>query len=573
MPKIDLNQQQKAELKILVIGAVAGGGTFSARARRLSEEAEIIMVDRGPYVSFANCGLPYYIGEVIPEEENLLMVTREEFRDKFNIDVRLYTEAIGVDAKNKKVTFREVLTGKEYEETYDKLVLAAGSQPFKPPLPGIDLPGIYTLRNIPDANIIKSSITDNKVKDAVVVGGGLIGLEMTENLTALGINVTIVEMLPNVIPFFDPEMASPVHTVLKKKGVNLCLNTAVKSFSRDNNDGKITVETDPGRNLSCDMVILSIGSRPEISLAQQAGLEIGKRGGVRVNEQMQTSNEDIYAVGDMVESKDVITGEWLLSLLASPANRQARIAADAIFGRNRSFRGVQQTAVCRIFDIDIASTGASEKSLKRAADNGNVIPYEKVYLLPKHHADYYPGAEMMMLKLIFSNEDGKVLGAQISGGEGVEKRIDVIAMAIQMGATVYDLEEAELCYAPQFGSAKDAVNMAGMTAANILRGDIPTVHWNDIDTEKIFLIDPRGKDDYDAGHVEGAVNIPLEIIRESMNTLDPEKELYISCTQGKLSYYMCRALLLNGFNCTNVSGGFKTYQAYRQIEKKLSEIA
>lgn len=566
MSRIELNEKQSMKQKILVIGAVAGGASFSARARRLSENVEIIMVDRGPFVSFANCGLPYYIGEVIPEEKKLLISTKEEFKDNFNIDVRLFTEAVSIDKENKEVTLREVQTGKEYKETYDKLVMAVGSQPFTPPLPGIDLPGIYTLRSIPDANQIKNWIKDNQVKDAVVVGGGLIGLEMTENLTALGVNVTIVEMLPHVIPFFDPEMAVPVHTALKEKGVKLSLKTAVKSFSKSDDNSRIVIETDPDQNISCDMVILSIGSRPEIALAKGADLEIGARGGIRVNEQMQTSDPDIYAVGDAVESKDIVTGEWMLSLLASPANRQARIAADTIFGRDRKFRGVQGTAVCRIFDIDIASTGVNEKTLKRVADNGNAIDYEKVYLYPKNHADYYPGATMMMMKLIFSKKDGKVLGAQISGSEGIDKRIDVIAMAIQMGATIYDLEESELCYAPQFGSAKDAVNMAGMAAANILRGDIPTTHWNEVDTDDIFLIDPRSEADYEAGHVEGAVNIPLGKIRQSMDTLDSTQEIYISCTQGKVSYYASRILLLNGFSSTNISGGFKTYQAWQQLK-------
>ncbi len=568
MGKIQLNEKQMTEQKIIVIGAVAGGASFAARARRLSEKSEIIMIDRGPYVSFANCGLPYYVGNVIPEEENLLMVTKEDFKNNFNIDVRLFSEVYAVDTNNKTVSVREVETGKEYREHYDKLVISTGSQPVKPNLPGIDSPGIFTLRNIPDANRIKQWIHQNSVKDVVVVGGGAIGLEMTENLVALGISVTIVEMLPNVVPFFDPEMASPLHETLRKNGVNLCLSTAVKGFIPDTTGSRITVQTDPDRHLSCDMVILAIGSRPDAYLARDAGIEMGNLGGIRVNEQMQTSKPDVYAVGDVVESRDIVTGEWILSLLASPANRQARIVADDIFGRKRTFRGVQMTAVVRVFDTDIASTGMNEKTLKRYAEKGNIIAYDKVYIHPKNHADYYPGASQMSIKLIYAVDDGRILGAQAVGGPGVEKRIDVIAMALQLGGTVYDCEEAELCYSPQFGSAKEAVNMAGMTVTNILKGDIPTVHWADVTPGEMFILDPRGKDDFDAGHVDGAVNIPLGELRSSLDRLDRNRTIYVYCNQGKTSYYACRILLLNGFDCINISGGYKTYVAWQQLEQK-----
>ena len=551
--------------KIVIVGAVAGGATFAARARRLSEEAEIVLIDRGPYVSFANCGLPYFIGEVIPEEEKLLMVKPEDLRDKFNIDVRTLNEAISIDSSKKETTIRDISNGNEYTESYDSLVLATGSQPVKPPLPGIDMEGIFTLRSIPDSNEIKQWITNNKVKEAVVVGGGLIGLEMTENLVKRGIKVSIVEMLPNVIPFFDPEMAIPVHEKLREKGVDLYVNTAVKSFSRDNENSQIDVTTDPDKQLSCDMVILSIGSRPENNLAREAGLEIGERGGVRVNEYMQTSDSSIFAVGDLVESRDMVTGEWMLSLLASPANRQARIAADSIFGRKRGFRGVQSTAVCRIFDMDIASTGASEKTLKRYAEGGNIMTYEKVYLHPRNHAEYYPGSSEITLKLIFSKEEGRILGAQSVGQEGVEKRIDVIAMAIQLRATVYDLEEAELCYAPQFGSAKEVVNLAGMAAANILRGDIPTTHWDVVNVADRLTLDVREPKDYDDGHVESAVNVPLVNLRTYIKGLDKTEKVQVYCMQGKNSYYASRVLLLNGFDCINISGGYKTYRAWKQL--------
>ena len=553
--------------KMIIIGAVAGGATCAARARRLSEEAEIILIDRGPYVSFANCGLPYYVGGVIPEEKSLLLVKPEDFKEKFNINVRILNEVVSIDRLNKKLRIKDIKTGQEYNESYDSLVLATGSQPVKPALPGIDMKGIFTLRNIPDSNQIKKWINDNKVKNAVVVGGGLIGLEMTENLVRLGIKVSIVEMLPNVLPFFDPEMAVPVHEKLKENGVELYLNTAVKSFSRDNNSPQINITTDTDTRLSCDMVLLSIGSRPENYLARDAGLDIGERGGVKVNEYMQTSDSNIWAVGDLVESRDMVTGEWLLSLLASPANRQARIAADSIFGRKRGFRGVQSTAVCRIFNTDIASTGTNEKSLKRYAENGNIIPYEKVYLHPRNHAEYYPGSRFMALKLLFSSKDGRILGAQAVGQEGVDKRIDVIAMAIQLGATVFDLEEAELSYAPQFGSAKEVVNLAGMAAANILRGDIPTTHWDTFEGDNRLTLDLREPKDYDDGHVEGAVNVPLGNLRTYIKDLKKTEKVQAYCTQGKTSYYGSRVLLLNGFDCLNISGGYKTYHAWKQLEK------
>ncbi|UCD09573.1 MAG: FAD-dependent oxidoreductase, partial [Dehalococcoidales bacterium] len=430
--------------------------------------------------------------------------------------------------------------------------------------------GIYTLRSIPDSNEIKKWIKNNNVKEAVVVGGGLIGLEMTENLVQLGIKVSIVEILPNVIPFFDPEMAVPVHDKLREKGVDLYLNTAVKSFSRVNDSIRINVTTDPDKQLSCDMVILSIGSRPENILARDAGLEIGEHGGVRVNRYMQTSDSSIWAVGDLVESRDIVTGEWMLSLLASPANRQARIAADSIFGRNRGFRGVQSTAVCRIFDTDIASTGASEKSLQRSAESGNIIPYEKVYLHPRNHAEYYPGSSLMALKLIFSREDGRILGAQAVGQDGVDKRIDVIAMAIQLGATVFDLEEAELSYAPQFGSAKEVVNLAGMAAANILRGDVPTTHWDMVDVADRLTLDLREPKDFADGHVEGAVNVPLGDLRTYIKTLDKSEKVQVYCTQGKTSYNAARIFLLNNFECINISGGYKTFQAWKQLRDNQS---
>lgn len=396
-----------------------------------------------------------------------------------------------------------------------------------------------------------------------MVGGGFIGLEMTENLTKRGISVAIVEMLPQVMPPLDPEMVAPIHDHLVAKGVSLHLGDAVSEFKQDPKGCTITVVTKSSQEYTCDMVILAIGVRPEVSLAKEAGLEIGALGGIRVDDQMHTSDEQIWAVGDAVEVRDFISGEWTLLALAGPANRQGRIAADAIFGRSHSFRGVQSTAVCKVFDMTIASTGLSEKRLQRLADGGHPIPYEKVYLHPTHHVGYYPGAKTMTIKLIFSTDEGRVLGAQAVGEEGVEKRIDVIAMAIQQGATVFNLEEAELCYAPQFGNAKDPVNLAGMIAANALRGDSLLAHWSDIDVTQSILLDVREPDEFGEGHAAGAINIPLGTLRQRISELPHDSEILLYCSVGHRSHYATRILRLNQFKARNVSGGFTSYKTQK----------
>jgi NADPH-dependent 2,4-dienoyl-CoA reductase/sulfur reductase-like enzyme/rhodanese-related sulfurtransferase len=560
------NEKQLSGQRVLIVGGVAGGASCATRARRLSEEANIIVFDRGPYVSFANCGLPYYVGNVITDEKDLVVTTPEVFNNMFNIEVRLHSDVQAIDYANNEIIVKELETGRVYREQYDSLVLATGSQPVRPQLPGIDMPGIFTLRTIPDSQLIKDWIVKGNVKEAIVVGGGLIGLEMTENLTRLGISVTIVEMLPHVLPTFDPEIAVQVHENLESNGVNLFLGSPVTGFSRSDGNARIEVMTSSDKKARGDMVILAIGSRPEVTLARDAGLEIGELGGIRVNDQMQTSNKQIWAVGDVVEVRDFVTGEWTLAPFGGPASRQGRVAADAIFGRNRKFRGVQHTAVCQIFGMTIASTGVSERTLKRYADRGKTIPYEKVYLYPQSHGEYYPQAKPIAIKLIFSPEDGRVLGAQAVGEEGVEKRIDVIAMAIQMGARVYDLEEAELCYAPQVGSAKDAVNLAGMVAANILRGDVEIEHWDNIRQTESVVLDVREPDEFAQGHEERAVNIPLGSLRQSIEKLDRNRDISVYCEHGKRSYYACRILRLNGFNCRNVSGGYTTYQILQKLE-------
>jgi NADPH-dependent 2,4-dienoyl-CoA reductase/sulfur reductase-like enzyme/rhodanese-related sulfurtransferase len=551
--------------RILIVGGVAGGASCAARARRLSETAEIIMFDRGEYVSFANCGLPYYVGNVIKQEENLIIATPELFRKRFKIDVRLQSEILAVDRKNGRIQVKECRSGDIYYEEYDALVLAPGASPIKPTMPGVDLPGIFFLRTIPDSRQIKAWIAQRNAKHAVVVGGGYIGMEMTENLVNLGLAVTIVEMQAQVMPLLDPEMVSPIHAELVKHGVTLRLNETVTGFEQNKKDS-ISVKLKSGTVEKADLVILSIGVRPEIKLAEEAGLEIGQRRGIRVDKHMRTSDEKIWAVGDAVEVKDVVTGQWSVIPLAGPANRQGRIAAATILGRDAEFRGVQGTSVVGILGLVVAVTGASEKSLRNMGIWDGPAPYEKVYLHPGHHVGYYPGASPISLKLIFSSKDGRVAGAQAIGREGVEKRIDVIAMAIQKNATVFDLEEAELCYAPQFGSAKDPVNIAGMIAANVLRGDARIVHWDELSKSQAFLLDVRSPSEYRQDHIEGAVNIPLDELRERMKEVPEDQEVWAYCAVGQRSYYAARALSQYGYDIKNLSGGFITFTLKAALE-------
>ena len=558
-------KQHSGKPRILVVGGVAGGASCAARARRLSEDAEIMVFERGPYVSFANCGLPYYVGDVITDERSLLVATPELFKRRFNIEARLQSEVRAVDKAKQEIEVKNLATGESYRERYDALVLAPGSAPIRPPLPGIDLPGVFTLRTIPDSRQMKQWITERKVEKAVVVGGGFIGLETTENLVRRGISVTIIEMLPQVMPPIDREMAVLIQDHLAANGVSLHLADGVAKFDQNPDGHTIAVTTTSGAIFHCDMVLLAIGVRPETTLAREAGLEIGQLGGIRVNDHMRTSEEHIWAVGDAVEVRDFVTGDWSLIPLAGPANRQGRIAADVILGRDARFRGVQGTAVCRVFDITVAATGTSEKTLLRRGIGGQPAQYEKIYLHPGHHANYYPGARPITMKLIFSVKDGRILGAQAVGEEGVEKRIDAIAMAIQQRSTVFDLEEAEMCYAPQFGTAKDPVNVAGMIAANVLRGDAPVAHWKDTFESKALILDVREPGEFKMGHAEGAINIPLNSLRVRMNELPRDREILVYCAVGQRSYYASRALRLHGFNARNISGGMRSYHAERQI--------
>jgi NADPH-dependent 2,4-dienoyl-CoA reductase/sulfur reductase-like enzyme/rhodanese-related sulfurtransferase len=552
-------------MKVIIVGGVAGGASCAARLRRLDEKAEILMVERGPYVSYANCGLPYHIGGVIEKESSLLVSSEQTFRAVFAIDCRTRCEVVGISPKKKTVELKNHATGEVTTEKYDKLVLSPGAAPIRPPLPGIDLPGIFSVRTVPDAREIRewierssSDLTEertsvgfqplNKAKRAVVVGGGYIGLEMAENLVHRGLEVTVVEMLDQVMAPLDPECARLVERHLEKHGVRLALGDAVAGF-KQKDGGSLEVLTKSGKAYPANIVILAIGVRPETGLAKMAGIEIGPRGGIRVDEHMRTSDPDIFAVGDAVEVKDFVTGEWSLIPLAGPANRQGRIAADVIAGRDSRFRGTQGTSVIGVFGATVATTGANEKTLTRLGQKD----FEKVYLFPNSHAGYYPGAKTIVLKVIFRKSDGRLLGAQALGQDGVEKRIDALAMAIQMDATVYDLEEAELCYAPPFGSAKDPVNFAGMVPADVLRGDMPLCHWEGV--KGGFLLDVRNPSELAVEQVQGAVNIPLPELRGRLKELPKDREIQVICRSAVRAYYGTRILLQNGFKARNISGG------------------
>ena len=552
-------------MKVIIVGGVAGGASCAARLRRLEEGAEILLLERGPYVSYANCGLPYHVGDVIEQESSLLVATEQTFRAVFAIDCRTQCEVTAISPEAKTVELKNHATGEVSTETYDKLVLSPGAAPIRPPLPGIDLPGIFSVRTVPDAREIRewierdpSALTEetrasgfqplDRPRQAVVVGGGYIGLEMAENLVHRGLEVTVVEMLDQVMAPLDPECARLVERHLEKHDVHLALHDAVAAFEQTAS-GSLGVLTKSGKRYPADIVILAIGVRPETALAKAAGLEIGERGGIRVDEQMRTSDPDIFAVGDAVEVKDYVTGEWSLIPLAGPANRQGRIVADVLAGRDSRFRGTQGTSVIGIFGATVAMTGANEKLLVRLGDTD----FEKIYLFPNSHAGYYPGAKTIVLKVIFRKSDGRLLGAQALGLDGVEKRIDALAMAIQMGATVYDLEESELCYAPPFGSAKDPVNFAGMVAADVLRDDMPLAHWTSVDGQ--FLLDVRNPPEIAAEPVEGAVNIPLPQLRARLGELPRDREILVICRSAQRAYYATRILLQNGFKARNLSGG------------------
>jgi NADPH-dependent 2,4-dienoyl-CoA reductase/sulfur reductase-like enzyme/rhodanese-related sulfurtransferase len=554
-------------MKVIIVGGVAGGASCAARLRRLDERVEILMVERGPYVSYANCGLPYHVSGVIPKESSLLVANEEVFRSQFAIDVRTNCEAVAISPKQKTVDLRDLATGKVTTQSYDKLVLSPGAPSVRPPLPGIDLPGIFEVRTVPDVRTIREWIERGTeflaglynysgiqfvkpTRRAVVIGGGFIGLETAENLAHVGFEVTLVELLDQVLAPLDREFARLIEAHLKRHGIKLALGDGVAGFAQ-RDGGALEVQTKSGKTYPADIVILALGVRPDTTLAKAAGLAIGERGGIRVDDQMRTSDPSIFAVGDAIEVKDFVTGEWSLVALAGPANRQGRIAADVIAGRPSRFRGTQGTSIIGLFGGAAAWTGASEKTLKRIGDTD----YEKIYLFPNSHAGYYPGAKMLGLKVLFRKSDGRLLGAQALGEDGpaVDKRISALAMAIQMRATVYDLEEAELCYAPQFGSAKDAVNFAGMVAADVLHGDMPLVHWDAVDSA--FLLDVRQPVELVVERVPGAVNIPLGQLRARLGELPRDREIHVICRSAQRAYYATRILVQNGFKARSISGG------------------
>ncbi len=548
-------------MKYIIIGGVAGGATAAARLRRNNEQAEIVMFERGDFISYANCGLPYYLGGVIPERDRLFVQTPESFYATFRVDVRTRTEVLEINRDDKTVTVRDG-EGKEYQESYDKLVLSPGAEPIRPPIPGINGQGIFTLRSVPDIDKIVELVETRKPRRAVIVGAGFIGLEMAENLHRRGVFVTIVEMANQVMNILDYEMAAAVHQHLKVKNVEFYLQDGVASFTA--NGGHTTVALKSGRQLDADLVILSIGVKPDTDLARGAGLSVGKTGGIVVDKYLQTSDPDIYAVGDAIEFKSPITGRASVIPLAGPANKQARIAADNIsFGNTRSYPGAIGTGIAKVFDLTVASTGASEKLLQR--EN---VPYLSVVTHSSSHAGYYPNAIPMSIKTIFSPSGGRILGAQVVGYEGVDKRIDLLASVLRNSGTIYDLQELEHAYAPPFSSAKDPVNIAGFVAENVLTGRSRHIHWDEllqVDSNEYFLIDVRTPEEYAIDTIEGAINIPVDTIRDRLDEIPRDKKIVVFCGVGFRAYLSERILRQNGFEeVSNLSGGFKTYSLATQ---------
>ncbi|BAP04953.1 TPA: CoA-disulfide reductase [Vibrio cholerae O1] len=561
--------------KIVIIGGVAGGASAAARARRLSEDAEIIMFERGPYVSFANCGLPYHIGGDIKERSNLLLQTPESFLARFNVDVRTMNEVLRVNRAAKTITVRNLLDQSEYDESYDFLLLSPGAGPVIPPIPGIQNPLTHSLRNIPDMDKIIQTLQMNKPEHATVVGGGFIGLEMMEAFHHLGIKTTLIEMADQVMTPVDREMAGFAHAEIRAKGIDLRLGAALKSveyrpaatlpsaesgesLEHKHVEGELDLLLSNGDTLTTDILIMAIGVRPETKLAAEAGLQLGELGGIWVNEQMQTSDPAIYAVGDAVEEKDFVTGKQTLVPLAGPANRQGRMAADNMLGRNESYQGTQGTAICKIFDLAVASTGKNEKQLKREG-----IAYEKVYVHTASHASYYPGAEVVSFKMLFDPQTGKIFGAQAVGKDGIDKRIDVMAVAQRAGMTVEQLQHLELTYAPPFGSAKDVINQAAFVATNLIKGDAKAIHFDEIDnlTDEQVLLDVRNPMELqNMGYLPGAINIPVDQLRQHMNELPKDKEIVIYCQVGLRGNVAYRQLVNNGFKARNLIGGYRTYK-------------
>ncbi|WP_288217492.1 FAD-dependent oxidoreductase, partial [uncultured Citrobacter sp.] len=545
-------------MKIVIVGGVAGGASAAARARRLSEDVSIVVFERGSDVSFANCGLPYHIGGKIPLRQSLILKTPEDFKSRFNIDVRTCHEVTSVDPVNKTVTVKNLTSGEIHTEVWDRLLLSTGAAPVVPPLPGLQQEGVFTLRNLTDMDAILAWIEQHNVAHTTLVGGGFIGLEVMEALSERGIRVTLLEMGEQVMAPVDPEMASALHQEIRNHGVDLRLRTALTEVLRTETGFRVALSD--GGFVQTDMVILAIGVKPENSLATVAGLEVGKRGGISVNACMQTSIPDIYAVGDAVETPDLVFQEPANIPLAGPANRQGRIAADNMLDHHSLYHGSQGTSICKVFSLSIGSVGANEKQLKAHGTR-----YEKVYVHAADHAGYYPGATMISLKLLFSPDTGKILGAQASGKKGVDKRIDVLSVAQRAGLTVNDLEHLELTYAPPFNSARDVVNQAGMVAANVIRGDTAICHVSDVlqrEPDRYCLVDIRSPEELKQfGEYPDALSIPLDSLRENLEKLPVDKEIFIGCQSGLRGHVAYRILQAHGFRTYNLSGGFITWQA------------
>ena len=545
-------------MKVVIIGGVAGGATAAARIRRLDEQAEIVVLERSGFISYANCGLPYYIGGVIQDQEELTLQTPQGFWDRFRIDVRVRHEATAIHREEKTVTVKNLETGEVTTESYDKLILAPGARPTRPPIPGLDSDRLFSLRTVEDTLAIRAFVEREKPRTAVLAGGGFISLELAENLAEMGVQVTIVQRIPQVMHNLDYDMATFLHAHLRQKGMTLRLGASVAGFRQE---GKtITTLVEGGADIPADLAILAVGVTPESTLAQEAGLALGARGSIAVNDWMQTSDPDIYAVGDAVEVTHFVTGQKALISLAGPANKQGRIAADNICGGNSHYHGSQGSSVLKLFGLTAASTGINEKKAQAAE-----IAYDKVVLFPASHATYYPGAQSMAMKVLYEKESLRLLGAQIVGGDGVDKRIDVLATAIRAKMTALELTELDLSYAPPYSSAKDPVNMAGFMIEDLESGKVQQFHWNEVKDlpcdGNATLLDVRTAWEYQRGHLDGFRNIPLDDLREHLDELDQGKPVYVNCQTGLRSYLACRLLTQYGFTCAHLSGGYSFYRA------------
>ena len=549
-------------MKVVIVGGVAGGASAAARLRRLDESAEIIILERSGYVSYANCGLPYYIGGVIKDRGELTLQTPESFKERFNIDVRVKQEVISVDRAKKSVLVRNLSTGKEYTESYDKLILSPGARPVVPPLKGAENKNIFTLRTVEDTLAIRQAATRVDAKTAVVIGGGFIGVETAENLKEAGLNVSLIQRGDHILPPIDGDMASILHAHIAKKGVRLLLNSDVEGFCDDG--GRVKVLLKGKQPIDCDMVVMAVGVAPDASLAVKAGLELGVKGSIAVNSHMQTSDPDIYAVGDAVSIVNMATGKKSVIALAGPANKQGRIAADNIAGISREYIGSPASSVIKIFDMTAAFVGLNEGAASAAG-----IDYDKVIMSPASHASYYPGGRTMTIKALFARDDKRILGAQAVGYDGVDKRLDVISTAMQAGLKIYDLAELDLAYAPPYASAKDPVNMLGFVAQNVIEGKMNQFFFEDLASlpKGAVLLDTRTREEYEEGHAQGFdKNIPVDELRARLGELDKSQPVYVMCQSGLRSYIACRILMQNGFDCYNFAGGYRFYSSIKRGE-------